>query len=62
MMQSYNITLVDRTGRQEVSEATGNTLRIAISAAILNAGEVRAQGGLGMMAPIRVERIDPIDL
>ncbi len=57
MMQSYNITIVDRTGRREVSVATGNTVRAAVGAAVLNAGETRAQGGLGMVLPLTVEGV-----
>ncbi len=51
MLQRYCFQVKDRTGRVEESTGMGNTVEAAARAVLINAGEVRAMGGLGMMQP-----------
>ncbi len=48
-MQRYVFQMVDKTGREAESFATGNVVAAAARAALINAGLPRAIGGLGMM-------------
>ena len=57
MLQGYKVTLVDRTGRSQETTATGNTVSIAVHAAMLAASLPRASGGLDMMAPVQVQGV-----